>query len=63
LTPTQNQIASIQQLRTQPTSPGATDIEAMNNRIIAIEWLYRLSGRTNGSYTGLHQAFQKLIGG
>ena len=35
-------------LRTQCNLPGAQDIEASSNRIIALEWLYRLSGRTNG---------------
>ena len=56
-----NQLAGIQSLRTQCNLPGAQDIEASGNRVIALNWLYRLSGRTNGSYTGLwHQYLEKL---
>ena len=56
-----NQLAGVNSLRTQCNLPGAQDIEASSNRIIALEWLYRLSGRTNGIYTGLWQEFQKQL--
>ena len=56
-----SQIDGIASLRTQCNLPGAEDIEASANRIIALEWLYRLSGRTNGSYTGLWQDFQNQL--
>ena len=48
-----NQLAGIESLRTKCNLPGAEDIEASSNRIIALNWLYRLSGRTNGI---LHRA-------
>ena len=41
--------------------PGAEDIEASNNRMIALNWLYRLSGRTNGIYTGLWAQYQAKL--
>jgi len=47
-------------LRTTCTTPGATDIEASNNRIITLEWLYRTFGRTDHTYTGLYQEYLKL---
>ena len=47
-------------LRTECTTPGAQDIEASNNRVIALEWLYRTFGRTNHTYTGLWQEYLKL---
>ena len=56
-----NQLAGIESLRTNCNLPGAEDIEASNNRIIALNWLYRLSGRTNGIYTGLWQQFQEKL--
>ena len=56
-----SQIDGIASLRTQCNLPGAQDIEASANRIIALEWLYRLSGRTNGIYTGLWQDFQNQL--
>ena len=56
-----NQLAGIQSLRTQCNLPGAEDVEACSNRIIAIEWLYRLSGRTNNVYTGLWQQYQEKL--
>lgn len=56
-----NQIAGINSLRTQCNEPGAEDVEACSNRIIALEWLYRLSGRTNGVYTGLWQAYLEKL--
>ena len=52
----------IRQLRTEPTKPGAEDIEAMNNRVLALEWLYRLQGRKDAkpglrsTYTGLWES-------
>ena len=51
------QISGIDQLRTQANLPGAQDVEAAGNRIIALEWLYRLSGRTDSCFTGLWQEF------
>ena len=56
-----NQLAGIESLRTKCNLPGAEDIEASSNRIIALNWLYRLSGRTNGIYTGLWQQFQEKL--
>jgi len=56
-----NQLAGIQSLRTQCNLPGAQDIEASSNRIIALNWLYRLSGRTNGVMTGLWQQYQAKL--
>ena len=56
-----SQIQGIASLRTQCNLPGAEDIEASANRIIALNWLYRLSGRTNGIYTGLWDDFQKKL--
>ena len=56
-----NQLAGIESLRTKCNLPGAEDIEASNNRMIALNWLYRLSGRTNGIYTGLWQQFQEKL--
>ena len=49
----------ISQDRMQP--PGAEDIEASNNRMIALNWLYRLSGRTNGIFTGLWEEYQAKL--
>ena len=56
-----NQLAGIQSLRTQCNLPGAEDIEASNNRIITLNWLYRLSGRTDGIYTGLWHQYQEKL--
>ena len=56
-----NQLAGIESLRTKCNLPGAEDIEASSNRMIAMNWLYRLSGRTNGIYTGLWQQFQEKL--
>lgn len=47
-------------LRTTCNTPGATDIEAANNRVIAMEWLYRTFGRTDSTYTGLWQKYLEL---
>ena len=49
-------------LRTHSDAHGATDIEAMNNRVLALEWLYRLQGRKDAkpglrsTYTGLWES-------
>ena len=46
-------------LRTKPNRPGAEDIEAMNNRVAALELLYHATHRDDpsstarGLYTGL----------
>jgi hypothetical protein len=56
-----NQLAGIESLRTKCNLPGAEDVEASNNRVIAMNWLYRLSGRTNGSMTGLWQQYQAKL--
>ena len=51
----------VKQLRTTPNKPGASDIEAMNNRVLALDTLYHLAGRNQatpglqGTYTGLWQ--------
>jgi len=56
---------AVKNLRTTPTKPGAEDIEAMNNRVLALEWLYRLQGRKDAkkplrcTYTGLWQSIQE----
>ena len=55
LTPQQQ----IRQLRTTPDKPGAEDIAAMEARVIALETLYHLAGRSQATpglrctYTGL----------
>ena len=56
-----NQLAGIESLRTKCNLPKAEDIEAQSNRIIAMNWLYRLSGRTDGTYTGLWQQFRDKL--
>ena len=56
-----NQIDGIESIRVQANLPGAQDIEAMDNRVIVLEWLYRLSGRTNHLYTGLWQEYQQRL--
>ena len=49
----------VRSIRTETTSFGATDIAAMENRVLAMEMLYKLAGRDNpnspshGLYTGL----------
>ena len=55
------QLAGIESLRTKCNLPGAEDIEASANRVIALQWLYRLSGRTNGLYTGLWEQYQAKL--
>ena len=56
-----NQIDGVESIRVQANLPGAQDIEAMNNRGIVLEWLYRLSGRTNHIYTGLWAEYQERL--
>jgi hypothetical protein len=61
------QISGIDQLRTQANLPGAEDIEAAGNRVIALNWLARLDGRLDpshpmhGTYTGLWEEFQAQL--
>ena len=55
------QLAGINSLRTQSNDSGAQDTEAQANRVIALNWLYRLSGRTNGIYTGLWETYEKKL--
>ena len=55
------QLAGINSLRTQSNDPGAQDTEAQANRVIALNWIYRLSGRTNGIYTGLWETYEKKL--
>lgn len=49
----------LSELRTKPNRPGAEDIEAMNNRVKALELLYHATRRDDpnstarGLYTGL----------
>jgi len=55
LTPEQQ----VKLLRTKARKPGAEDIQAMNNRVIVLEALYQLAGRSQATpglrctYTGL----------
>ena len=56
-----NQIDGVESIRTQANLPGAQDIEAMDNRNIVLEWLYRISGRTNHLYTGLYAEYQQRL--
>jgi hypothetical protein len=64
-----NQLQGINSLRTQCNLPNAEDVEASNNRVLALNWLYRLSGREqpnhpeHGTYTGLWQDFLNLYNG
>ena len=50
-------ISAIHALRTTPNLPGAQDVDAMFDRTVALDMLYRLSGRTCGTFTGLWQEF------
>ena len=49
----------IRSIKTYTTAFGATDITAMENRVLAMEMLYKFAGRDNpnstmrGLYTGL----------
>ena len=61
-----HQISSIYHMRTKANHPGAEDIEAMDNRIIVLDWLYRLDQREqknhphHGLYVNLWQQFLEL---
>ena len=46
----------VRDLKTDTTAFGATEIRAMENRVIAMEALYHLAGRNNPNhtYTGLY---------
>lgn len=62
-----NQRQGILDLMAPPTAPGAEDLNAMDNRNIALEWLLRLDGRLershphHGTYTGLWQEFNDAL--
>ena len=49
----------VRSIKTDTTAFGATDITAMENRVLALEMLYKFAGRDNpnspshGLYTGL----------
>ena len=49
----------VRSIKTEATSYGATDVGAMNARVVALDALYKLAGRDNpnspshGLYTGL----------
>ena len=49
----------IRSIKTDTTAFGATDVDAMNARVIVLDMLYKLAGRDNpnstmnGIYTGL----------
>ena len=49
----------VRSIKTETTAYGATDITAMENRVLALDTLYKLAGRDNpnstmhGLYTGL----------
>ena len=49
----------VRSLKTEATSYGATDVGAMNARVVALDALYKFAGRDNpnstmhGLYTGL----------
>ena len=61
-----NQLLGLRALRVKAELPGAQDQEAMRNRKILIDWLYRLDGRNDSNhplhatYTGLYQEFLNL---
>ena len=61
-----NQLLGLRALRVTPHSTGAQDQEAMRNRKILLDWLYRLDGREDSNhphhatYTGLYQEFLNL---
>ena len=56
-----NQVDAVESIRVQANLPGAQDIEAMDNRNVTLEYLYRISGRTNHIYTGLWQEYQQRL--
>ena len=49
----------VRSIKTETTAYGATDITAMENRVLALDMLYKLAGRDNPNspshnlYTGL----------
>lgn len=53
---------AVKQLHTHSDAYGAEDLVAMNNRVLAMEWLYRLQGRKDAkpglrsTYTGLWES-------
>lgn len=49
----------IKQLRTHSDAYGATDVQAMNNRVIALEQLYQLAGRHQAA-PGLRSTYTNL---
>ena len=61
-----NQLLGLRALRVKAELPGAQDQEAMRNRKILLDWLYRLDGREDSNhprhatYTGLYQEFLNL---
>ena len=61
-----NQLLGLRALRVNPTLPGAQDQEAMSNRQILLDWLYRLDGREDSNhphhatYSGLYQEFLSI---
>ena len=61
-----NQLLGLRALRVKPEKPGAQDQEAMRNRLILLDWLYRLDGRHDpkhphhATFTGLYQEFLNL---
>ena len=67
MTPSVHQINAIKELMTPPSTPGATDTKAADNRLIALDWLYLLDGRENPghpnhhTYSGLYQKFLSLF--
>ena len=46
----------VRSIKTETTAYGATDITAMENRVIALDMLYKFAGRDNpnSTYTGLY---------
>ena len=46
----------VRSIKTETTAYGATDIDAMNARVIVLDTLYHLAGRSNPdhTYTGLY---------
>ena len=61
-----NQLLGLRALRVKAEKPGAQDQEAMRNRKILNDWLYRLDGRhdpkhpNHATFTGLYQEFINL---
>ena len=61
-----NQLLGLRALRVKAEKPGAQDQEAMSNRKILNDWLYRLDGRHDpkhphhATFTGLYQEFINL---